>query len=1746
MHFCRPAVKRRLLWLLLLIGLPAAAARAEVIFSTTNAIWRMWKGVSEASSPDPTAWRDVAFTDVSWSAAPAPFYYSSTATEPPFYNGGADSGTILGDMLNNYTCLFLRKTFVISNLAASNVTRIEVAGDDGFIVWLNGAEVGRTNMPAGPIPFNGRALGSIPEPTQVHVFTIAESSSWLREGTNVLCVQAFNWDPTSGDFGIMAGLSLIRDEMPPVVVSTEPPAGSSVAELTAIAVVFSEMVKNVDVEDLQINGLPANALTNFGSRFLFSFSQPMTGAVSVTWSPTHDIRDLGGNLFVGGSWSYQLDTNQIGEPIISEFMADNDGTLLDGLGEPSDWIEIHNPTASAVNLAGWKLRDSANTWSFPALVLPAGGYLVLFASGKLQQPYADAKGYLHTNFKLDADGEPLALLRPDDSVAWEYAIPASQKKGVSFGLLQTTTNLVSFETSARILIPTGAVSDAWRSNASFNDGSWLVGQASAGYGYSGGGTVAYRVHTATPGNQPIGESLGMDFIVNRDVVITELGCFDDNGDGLARTITTELWRRSDNNTPDNFGDDSGAGVLASMAFTPGNAGTLSEGSRFKSLTTPLMLTNGSYTIIAYGYGNGERAGNLGVSIPPDPWETQSGGGALSFVGFGRPGAPGTFPTTPDGGPPNRYAAGTFKFASPNDPLPRTSLPTMQNVNASSLLRVLFTVANPGIYESLLLRLAFDDGCVAWLNGVEVARFNAPPILAFNSTATQPTNDMRLIPLSANLLVSGMNVLAIQGLNVTANDNDFFMGATLTAIDTQTGNSRYFITSTPGAPNPSVGVIGYVADTRFSVKRGFYDAPFDLAITNATPGAQIRYTVDGSVPSETNGTIYTVPIHISSTAVVRAFAYKQGFQSANVDTHTYLFANDIALQPSSAPAGYPSNWPDYSNGGVYSADYGMIDAVAQPTNYSRAAGSAAFTLAEARAAISNSVKALPVISIVTDKGDLFDPTKGIYLHPAARGEAWERPASVELITTNGMEDWHANAGLHVMGLTSRRLDVTAKLNFMLVFSEQYGTPWLFEKFFGPDGPNRIKRIALRSNTRESWLREDAGFGTATYIVDGFAKESQLASGEPATRHRYSHVFLNGLYWGVYDATERPESHWAETTFGGEDEDYDVINLCCPNRIDAGDFTEWNQLLAAARAGLASDAAYQAIQGNFPDGTRNPALKRLLGVDSFIGFALNGYYHASQDWPDNFFTVYDNVADRTAGWRFVIWDTDLGFPNMDMAVNKVTPPEGVGTWASHDAPFAVDAALRQNAEYRMRFADRVYREFFHNGAYVTAANLARWQRLRDAIQPGMYAESARWGDYKPGGLRTVQDHWLPRVNGPAAMAWFNGRNAMVISQLRAAGLYPLLDPPEFNQHGGNVPAEFQLTITNSNGGGTTYFTLNGSDPRLSGGGLAPSALIYTQAVSLISPTLVRARVRNGATWSALNEAQFYPPQDFTKLQLSEIMYNPPKFGAVDGEEFEFLELKNSGTNVLELTGVAFTAGINFAFTNETIIRAGEYFVIGRNAAQFGARYPGAPLNGLYTGKLDNNGETLTLATTLGSTIFSMTYDNAAPWPAEADNSGLSLQRMSFAIGATNPMSWIAARPTPGASLPPEWLDNDGNGLPDAWEMLYSITDPAGDFDRDGLTNYEEFRAGTNPRDEDDSLRLQFISANFGLGSVNAVMSFQARSNKTYSIIYRASAHSDVWNKLLSVGSEATDCLVQVTNTFPSASNSYFFRLTTPRLP
>ena len=135
------------------------------------------------------------------------------------------------------------------------------------------------------------------------------------------------------------------------------------------------------------------------------------------------------------------------------------------------------------------------------------------------------------------------------------------------------------------------------------------------------------------------------------------------------------------------------------------------------------------------------------------------------------------------------------------------------------------------------------------------------------------------------------------------------------------SSGYHLEPTPAAVNND-GFAGFVADTTFSHDRGFYTAPFSVTISSATTNAAIYYTTDGTEPSPANGTLYTAPVPVTTTTTLRAAAFLADHAPTNIDTHTYLFLNDVINQPNSYP-GYPTSWAGRT------ADYEM-DPTSSPT------------------------------------------------------------------------------------------------------------------------------------------------------------------------------------------------------------------------------------------------------------------------------------------------------------------------------------------------------------------------------------------------------------------------------------------------------------------------------------------------------------------------------------------------------------------------------------------------------------------------------------------------------------------------------------------------------------------------------------------------------------------------------------------------------------------------------------------------
>jgi hypothetical protein len=1266
--------------------------------------------------------------------------------------------------------------------------------------------------------------------------------------------------------------------------------------------------------------------------------------------------------------------------VITEFMAANATGLQDADGDYSDWIEVYNPHNAPVSLNGWRLSDDDEDlakWRFPNLTIGAHGFVLVFASGKNR---TNAAAELHANFSLDREGEYLGLIRPDGSIAHQfYPGYPFQVTDVSYGLDSTaaTERFVAADGFGRFTAPDdNLLSQTWM-QPGFGDQDWMSVQMGVGYDRIPPGEtdpsepVSALVDVTTPGDVIIATSLnspGNEGVLNAidNATSTKYLNFDKLNAGFTVTpgkgasVVTGLRLTSANDAPDR---DPTSFILSGSQ----DAATFVEIARG---SIP-VFSNRFYNVVV-SFTN-ETAYNHYQLIFPTVRDASAAVAMqiaevelLGYIGALAP-----------------------SFA----PLIRTNVePQLFQLRSTAYLRLPFVVESLNPIENLRLRMYYDDGFVAWLNGVRVASGNAPLSLAYNAVA--PTNRFRraaiqetVLDLNAytNLIHSGTNVLALQGFNDRVDSPDFLLSARLENTRFAIGSNAWFETATPRAENstPSAGI---VSDVVFNHPRGFYQTPFDLALTCSTPGATIRYTTNGSVPNATNSALYTDPIRIARTTVVRAAAFRQGWRASTPETTTYLFLDDVVAQTRSniVASGFPTNW------NTQSADYGLDPRVVGPTD--NFGGKYTRTL-------KTDLQAVPTMSIVMNMQDMFGP-QGIYANPEARGDAWERTASLELIYPDQRPGFQENAGIRVQGGAFRRFDLSLKKSFRIVFRERYGAGTLDFPLFGPYAAREFDNFILRANSNDGW---PYGGASALYVRDAFAMESVRLMGKVASHSQFVQLYINGVYWGLYNPVERPDAPFLATYYGGDKDTWDALNQ---DSATDGNYDAWNRLANLLNGDLTQNALYQRIQGNNPDGTRNPAYEDLLDVQDMTDYMIMNFYVGNADWPHrNWYAGRDrNNGD---GFKFHPWDTETALGLTGVAHDST----GVSTAVAR--PYA---ALRTNAEFRLQFADRVHRHFFNDGVFAVNPTNAAWNpalpqnnrpaarfmALAAGISNAIVGETARWGDQLRTTPYTRDEHWFPALNSMLS-SYFPRRSSNVLAQFRRALLYPTTDAPVMNRHGGTVDPGFQLTL--SSPVGTIYYTTNGNDPRSAG------ASVYAGPISLTDLTTIKARVLNGAEWSALSAATFVVGQP--RLVVSELHYHPPPPTAAESaagftseNDFEFIELMNNGTATYNLSGLVFALGIQFDFRASTIDRLGpgQFLLLVRNRAAFEFRYgTGRPIAGQYSGRLDNAGERIQLINAQQQVILDFAYGTTAPWPTSPDGSGTSLEIVDPEGSLSDPANW-----------------------------------------------------------------------------------------------------------------------------------------------
>ena len=546
----------------------------------------------------------------------------------------------------------------------------------------------------------------------------------------------------------------------------------------------------------------------------------------------------------------------------------------------------------------------------------------------------------------------------------------------------------------------------------------------------------------------------------------------------------------------------------------------------------------------------------------------------------------------------------------------------------------------------------------------------------------------------------------------------------------------------------------MAQPKFSQPHGLYDVnSLTVAMTGSDADAVIRYTTDGSEPT-LKSSKYTSPLTIRKTTLLRAVEVT-GDSLSPVATSSYIFVNSVLSQPNN-PTGYPDTWGQYTQmNGTAKADYEMDPEMTGDSKL--------------RPKIIEGLKQLPILSIVSDKDNFFshenDSVKGgIYIFTGppvgdATGHGWTRPASVELIGGPQNHDYTGTCGVRLHGGHGRLAEKNPKHSFRLVFKKEYGKKTMKYPVFGEDEPSQFNQLVVRCHFGNAWQHwAEDNRQRAQYTRDVWARRIQKKMGHTSVNALYVHLFLNGMYWGLYNIAERVDDQYGKDHLGGKKNDIDVIKIeeDGGNHIEAseGDLAAWEEMNAVA-ARAADDAYYQRLD-------------TLLDIDNFIDYMLINQYAGNTDWNHhNWYAIrrHNNESEASEGFKFLCWDSELILMNVS---------ENLASGAvSSDKAGAVTAIYRnllQNPKFAKRYVRRAKEVLTADGLLGEKSVVQVWDSLYYTIDKALYDEAARWGDYRRdvhrwqsgGQLYTVDEFYIPERNR-LLYEYFPSRSEKVLADI-----------------------------------------------------------------------------------------------------------------------------------------------------------------------------------------------------------------------------------------------------------------------------------------------------------------------------------------------------------------------------------------------
>lgn len=726
----------------------------------------------------------------------------------------------------------------------------------------------------------------------------------------------------------------------------------------------------------------------------------------------------------------------------------------------------------------------------------------------------------------------------------------------------------------------------------------------------------------------------------------------------------------------------------------------------------------------------------------------------------------------------------------------------------------------------------------------------------------------------------------------------------------------FQDATPGDSNTSPAYFGITDVPQVSHEAGFYNSSVIVTLISGSVYDNIYFTLDGSEPNE-NSQLYIDSIIIDNTKVLRARAYRTGFIPSKTATNTYFI------------------------------------------NFSRT---------------------LPVISLSTNPGNLFDEEYGIYTlgknadttHPyygANYWQDWERPVHVELFETSGNGGFSIDAGIKIFGSFSR---AQPQKSLAIFARGKYGYSTLNYKLFDDLPFNEYESFVLR-NSGQDWYRTMFRDALMTRLVDDVDIDKQ--------DYRPSIVFINGEYWGIQNIREKVNEHFIAQHHNLSPDSLDILE----NHFDIvyGDNTDYLALNYFIENNDIS------IPSNFE------FVKTKMEVENFIRYYISEIYFANVDWPVGNIKYWRNG--KNSKWRWILFDTDWGFGlsgpdafshnTLEFASDPNSSNESNPPWST-----LFLRKLLENDSFKYDFINCF--ADYSNTIFDSSVVINKINALKSIIEPEIQRHGARWGTFD-------LNKWLSHVQVLRDFA--SQRIAyMRLHFIQKFGLSGLskVNLSISDTANGSIRLN-SLTIKSANWSGNYFndvpITIKAQPEK--GNRFVRWEGSFTSNDDSLSITLSDTLSLTAIYESDSNS---YTP----KVVINEINYN--SVSTFDTEDW--IELYNNDSVTVDLSGWIFKDSDDthvFTIPNGTLLDTNGYIVLCIDTSLFKPLFPNVQN---YTGNtgfgLSGSGELIRLYNADMDMIDSLVYDDVAPWPTQPDGDGSTLSLINPDFENSLGENWIAS--------------------------------------------------------------------------------------------------------------------------------------------